>query len=106
LAAWGGHLQTLQWAREHHCPWDARTCACAAAGGHLEVLRWAREHGGEWDTRTCEYAALGGYLEVLRWARAPLPVGQGYVSSGRSGRAPGGAEVGAGARLRMGRGGV
>ena len=76
LAAWGGHLQTLQWAREHHCPWDARTCACAAAGGHLEVLRWARAHGGEWDTRTCEYRRFGwapGGAEV--GAGAPLPVG-------------------------------
>jgi hypothetical protein len=57
----------LRWAREHHCPWDERTCRSAAAGGHLDVLRWAREHHCPWDDRTCEYAARGN-LEVLRWA--------------------------------------
>jgi len=25
-AAERGHLETLRWAREHHCPWDAWTC--------------------------------------------------------------------------------
>ena len=44
-AAEGGHLEVLQWAREHDCPWSESTCICAAEEGHLEVLRWAREHG-------------------------------------------------------------
>ena len=61
-----GHAKVLQWAREHHCPWD-RNSALAAKGGHLEVLQWAREHGCEWDERTC---AGGGHLEVLQWAQA------------------------------------
>jgi hypothetical protein len=25
----GGHLAVLQWAREHHCPWDEETCTSA-----------------------------------------------------------------------------
>ena len=70
LAAWGGHLEVLRWAREqHHCPWDARTCASSAYGGQLEVLRWSREHGCEWNAGTCEMAAFGGHLDVLMWAR-------------------------------------
>ncbi|KAK3240147.1 hypothetical protein CYMTET_50003 [Cymbomonas tetramitiformis] len=68
-AAGGGHLEVLQWAREHGCPRDARTCAFAAGGGHLEVLQWAREHGCPWDASTCHGAAGGGHLEVLQWAR-------------------------------------
>jgi hypothetical protein len=68
LAAAGGHLQALQWAREHHCPWDMWACARAAASGHLDVLRWAREHGAPWDELTCRRAAGGGHLETLRWA--------------------------------------
>ena len=44
-AAWGGHLETLKWARENGCPWNEDTCLFAAKGGHLEVLQWARENG-------------------------------------------------------------
>jgi len=44
-AAGGGHLEVLQWAREHGCPWDEWVCRLAAGGGHLHVLQWAREHG-------------------------------------------------------------
>ena len=36
----------LRWAREHGCEWDEQTCALAAEGGHLDVLQWARAHGG------------------------------------------------------------
>jgi len=65
----GGHLEGLQWAREHGCPWSEGTCPSAARGGHLEVLRWAREHDRPWDETTCALAARGGHLAVLRWAR-------------------------------------
>jgi hypothetical protein len=69
-----GHLEVLQWAREHHCPWDKWTAANAAAVGNREVLQWAREHHCPWDEWTCAWAAGGGILasgnlEVLRWAR-------------------------------------
>ena len=49
----GGHLEVLQSAREHGCPWDEWGCAHAAAGGHLEVLRWLREHHCPWHKWTC-----------------------------------------------------
>merc|ERR1719389_156775 len=66
----GGHLEVLQWARAHGCPWDEVTCALAAENGHLEVLQWARAHGCPWDEETCAKAAENGHLEVLQWARA------------------------------------
>ena len=40
-----GHLEVLQWARAHGCPWDAETCVMAARQGHREVLVWARAQG-------------------------------------------------------------
>merc|ERR1719443_954090 len=69
-AAMNGHLEVLQWARAHGCPWNTSTCAEAAENGHLEVLQWARAHGCPWGEDTCAYAAEGGHLEVLKWARA------------------------------------
>jgi len=27
----------------------AQRCAYAAEGGHLEVMQWARDHGAPWD---------------------------------------------------------
>ena len=80
----GGDLEILQWAREHHCPWDKTTCESAAEGGHLEVLRWARQHDCPWDEDTCGCAAEGGYLEVMRWAlEHGCPAGGGGISDGR-----------------------
>jgi hypothetical protein len=45
-AAVCGHLEVLQWAREHGCPWhadlenkDVDCCTLAAQDGHLEVLK-------------------------------------------------------------------
>jgi hypothetical protein len=84
LAASGGHLEILKWARANGChwdknpPWDANnywrfwdndTCANAAAGGHLGVLQWAHENGCWWNEMTCANAAYGGHMGVLQWAR-------------------------------------
>jgi len=68
-AAWGGHLETLKWARENGCPWNEDTCTGAAYSGQLEALQWARENGCPWNEETCWAAAKGGHLEVLQWAR-------------------------------------
>ena len=70
LAARGGHLEVLKWARANECPWDDYMCAEAASGGHLEVLQWLRAEKCPWDKRTCKFAAECGHLEVLQWARA------------------------------------
>ena len=77
----GGHLEVLQWLREHHRPWGEVTCAWAAEGGHLGVLKWAWEHGCPWeevndvdseyDMNCCSCAALGrtpGCIEVVSGA--------------------------------------
>ena len=68
-AAFGGHLELLQLAREYHCPWDERTCKCAVRTGKLEILQWVRENRCPWDARTCSAAARYGHLHILQWAR-------------------------------------
>src|SRR3954466_14502240 len=70
LAATGGYLNLIKWARTNDCPWNATTCSWAADRGHLKVLQWARTNGCPWDNSTSTYAAYGGHLEVLQWARA------------------------------------
>ena len=48
-AAGGGHLDCLQYAHEHGCPWDVNTCASAVFGEQLHCLQYAREHGCPWE---------------------------------------------------------
>ena len=46
-----GSMEQLRYARDLGCPWDARTCAAAAAVGTLDVLQYARANGCAWDAR-------------------------------------------------------
>ena len=41
-SAEGGHLEVLQWARAHGCPWNELPCTRAWAWGRDEVLQWAQ----------------------------------------------------------------
>ena len=70
LAAQGGNLEVLQWAREQTppCPWNVSTCKYAAQGGHLELLQWAHNHGCPWDEDTFVHAAIHGHIGVIQWA--------------------------------------
>ena len=45
LAAGGGHLGVLQWARGQRCPWGESTLTTARAAGHEHVVEWAHAHG-------------------------------------------------------------
>ena len=46
MAALGGHLHVLEWARAQDlpCPWDEDTCQLALEGRHYHILRWLRSH--------------------------------------------------------------
>ena len=68
MAARGGHLAVLRWARGHDCPWNRETCWCAARGGHLEVLQWARAHGCPWFKEHCVLASRR-HPETHAWVR-------------------------------------
>ena len=64
-----GRLGALQWARlTLRIPWDAATCSMAARGGHLALLQWARANGCPWDEQLSWAAAVGGRLDVVEWA--------------------------------------
>ena len=40
-AALSGHLNCLQWAREHGCPWDRDLCLFIAnSRGHSQIVDW------------------------------------------------------------------
>lgn len=67
-AAFDGHLQCLDYAREHGCPWDFQTCAVAARNGNMNCLAYAHERGCPWDVRTCAFAVLNGRLHCLIYA--------------------------------------
>ena len=101
-AAASGLLEVVKWLHNHGCPWDEITCAYAAQSGHLHVLQWAREHHCPWNSMTPAWAAGGGQLEVLQWARERgCPWDTRNVFTRRWARAPGGAAVGADARLPL-----
>ena len=54
-----GSVRRLAWAKDNGCPWHERNLRTAAEGGHLEVLQWAREHGCLLDRWTCTRANRG-----------------------------------------------
>ena len=63
-------MHTLQWAREHGCDWDWRTCEAALNGRRLEILEWAivsgcsmESNGGAFNL--CEDAADKGYWDIM-----------------------------------------
>ena len=80
IAASGGHLAVLQWARANGCVWDKLTCSLATQYGHLELLQWARANACPWPGDAiqhpstggdlCFSAARNGHLDVLQWLRA------------------------------------
>jgi len=94
-AAFGGHIETLTWARENGCvcdewtmdcaaaredlvcakylhengcPWDTETSQMAASLGRLEFLKYGKQHGCPWNTDTCIQAAMHGHLDCLQYA--------------------------------------
>jgi hypothetical protein len=69
MAAEGGHLEVLQWARTNGCDWDESTCYAAAEGGHLEVLQWLRANGCDWGRAECMMVAPEG-SETREWIQA------------------------------------
>jgi hypothetical protein len=58
VAASGGFLECLQYARSHGCPWDERTTYTAARYNRLTCLKYAVEHGCP-----CEEWVLREYYE-------------------------------------------
>ena len=52
--------------RANGCPWNDETCKWAAFGGHLETLRWARVNGAPWQPNIRRRAAKKlGYTDDI-----------------------------------------
>jgi hypothetical protein len=66
------------------CFWDVRTCLPRRSGRAHEAMQWAREHDCPWDSRTCEFAARGGHLGVGVGALLPVDGGE-HARRGASG---------------------
>ena len=72
FAAWGGHLDMLEWAHTNIRQCDEETCRAATENGQVGVLKWMYENGCKHDfaENMYELAANCGQLEVLQWLRA------------------------------------
>jgi hypothetical protein len=65
-AAYGAHLDVLQYLADEECEWDDYACVAAAKNGHLSTLQWLHEHGCPWEAdRMCSDAAECGSIEML-----------------------------------------
>jgi len=51
------------------CEWNYLTCTLAARGGHLEMLQWARAQDPPCEWKWCARAGAAemGHLEVVEW---------------------------------------
>ena len=78
LAAAGGQLHIIKWARNEvnpKLPWDAEVCSMAAYRGHIDVIQWVRSQDPPcpWDERSCSNACNGSQLNLLKWLRSQNP---------------------------------
>jgi hypothetical protein len=77
VAARGGHLDVLKYARENGCLWEVSSpykgmCISAIIGGNVECLKYVQERKCQMplDNRPCERAAEHGHLEMLKYLRS------------------------------------
>eukprot|EP00953_Heterococcus_sp_UTEX-ZZ885_P007575 4582-Heterococcus_DN1.PRE.1 len=69
-AARSGHVSVLEHLYAEQCPLPADTAACSVAflGKHVGALRWLHEHGSPWDVnRSCKRAAQEGQPDTLAY---------------------------------------
>ncbi len=62
----------MRLARDNGCPVDHNVMPLAAKGGHVECLRFARDNGASWGSfnmfNAASFAANAGKLDCLRYA--------------------------------------
>lgn len=68
-AALRGDIETLNYLIVNGCPFNARSCDCAAYTGKLEALKHIFEAGCPMHQETWMFAALSGNLAVLEYLR-------------------------------------
>lgn len=70
MAALKGELDFVKHLKLLGCPWDERVCWMAAYGGHIHVLKWARSQNPpcRWDIMTVIWAKQRKYPEIVKYA--------------------------------------
>lgn len=59
-------MHVLNWMKERNFKFSVyRICRGAARGGHIDIINWAKEHGAHWEVDIFHEAARGGHIEVL-----------------------------------------
>jgi hypothetical protein len=67
-AAEAGHIDCLDYAREHGYTWDSITTELAAKEGHLSTLAHAHLNGCPMTPQCIDAAMEGGHLQCVRYA--------------------------------------
>ena len=75
MAARGGHLEVLQYARENGCVWNVSSMyrtmsANAIMSGKIEVLQYIQEHNCSIDSKACDRAIDCGRLDMYKHLRS------------------------------------
>lgn len=71
-AAWGGHLDILEYLVGIGVVADEQAAMLAAGAGHLDVLRWLYNHGVNFGVGTYTLAVAGGHDEVIKFLESVL----------------------------------
>lgn len=69
-AAFGGHLQLLQWLRANGCHIDGGIISYAAKGGQLCTFRWLLSHGYGTYSSSMMYAVENSNTKILEWLKS------------------------------------
>jgi hypothetical protein len=68
MAAWGGHLECLKFARIMGCEWDHKTVSSASRNGHFACLKFALDEGCESNEDVILNAVEFNHYECLDFA--------------------------------------
>ena len=66
-AARNNHLNCVEYAHSHGCPWSENAPAGAATHGYLDIIQFCYTHKCPWNEHTCNNAAHGGHLNCLQY---------------------------------------
>lgn len=69
-AAWGGHLDVLEYLSKLGVGADERAAMLAAGAGHLPVLRWLYNHGVEFGVGTYTLAEAAGHHDIVEFLKS------------------------------------
>jgi hypothetical protein len=62
-----GRLDCVMYLHEHGCPWNANSIIDASHYGHVHVLQYLHEHGCPWSPVATRVAAQYGHLACLQY---------------------------------------